>query len=150
MGLAQGFIPEGARVTENEKIDGSYDLLIAANFLAQSSRKHILGLMRMFASAAREIVIITPSLEWACEQIVLHPDPPSMAYISIYGDDENPNLCGFTLYYLRHAMAQAGIRVTEARSHTYQVGVGGKVETALAHVARGGVDGTLDTADNAG
>ena len=74
--------------------NGPYDYIVLDHLLSQANRKQVMQIVQMYANAlvdGGQMSIVVPSLEWACEEIAKNDEPNPMAYMSIYGTDEEPN-----------------------------------------------------------
>jgi SAM-dependent methyltransferase len=120
--------------------DESYDIIVLDHLLPQARRRQVGDILRLYRRALKpggQIIIIVPSLEWACTKIATVDDPSIMTFMSIYGDDENPFLCGFTLLWLRLEVARSGFQVVAASGEWYMATVAGKEEEVMQDVVTG-------------
>ena len=105
-GIANVRFP-GAFISEdNPPKDNAYDVIMLDHLINQAKRGQVGEILRFFMGKlvdGGQMVITVPSLEWACKQIAAKDDAPVMAYLSVYGTDEEPHLCGLTLNWLRLA-----------------------------------------------
>lgn len=70
-----------------------------------------------------EIWVTVPSLEWAAREIVTKDNPSIITPFMIYGTEEEPYRCGFTLFWLRVVVQGAGFIVRKAVQEVYKIGV---------------------------
>ena len=135
--LASARFP-GAFVSEdNPPKDKAYDVILLDHLINQAKRGQVSELLHFFMGKLAddgEIVITVPSLEWACKQIATKDDAPIMAYISVYGTDEEPHLCGLTLNWLRIACETAGYFTIQAYGERYTIRINDKEEQAMQNV----------------
>lgn len=131
----------GAEIAADAKPEpAGYDAVYFENLLPEMTRRQVGGALKLLFDSLKmggEIVIVVPSLEWACRVIATQDDPPLTAYASLYGDDGEPFLCGFTMRWLRAECERAGFQTVEAFDREYEVQVNGKAQRGVSHVWRG-------------
>lgn len=128
----------GAMVMEdNPPLDNSYDIILLDHFIQQANREQVGKALLFFRDKLKnngQIVVIVPSLEWACRQVAIKDDAPVMAYLHLYGTKDEPHLSGLTLNWLRLACEAAGLFTIQAYSEKYIVNVNEKEEPAFQNV----------------
>jgi hypothetical protein len=128
----------GAFISEdNPPKDNSYDIVLLDHLINQAKRGQVGEMLRFFMDKlvdSGQIVVTVPSLEWASKQIAAKDDAPIMAYLSVFGTDEEPHLCGLTLNWLRLACEAAGYFTFQAYSESYNVTINDKKEAAMQNV----------------
>lgn len=138
--LAKQRYPDAIISDDETPVDNSYDIVFLDHFINQTSRKNIPGLIKYFIDKLKvngQLIIVVPSLEWACMQIAREAEPPILAYLSIYGTDDEPTLSGFTLNWLRKLCEDAGLLTLQTASNRYKVTINEKEEIGFQHVYLG-------------
>ena len=131
----------GAEIAADAKPEpNTYDAVYFENLLPEMTRRQVGPALKLLYDSlvmGGEIVIVVPSLEWACRVIATQDEPPLTAYASLYGDDGEPFLCGFTMRWLRAECERAGFKTVEAFDREYEVTAGEKKLRGVSHVWRG-------------
>lgn len=110
--------PDVEFVENPDAIDETYDFVVLDNVVQNFQRSKALQIVGTYANVLNDggqFVLIVPSLEWACREIAKNDDPTPAAYIAMYGTDENPNLCGMTLMWMRYLLEAVGLVVVMAK-----------------------------------
>ena len=102
---------------------GPFDCILLATHLQTIQRQNVVQVLTKLAAELVDggrIIATVPALEWACKEIAAHLESMGLApYTAIYGMAETPNMCGFTMPWLRLSFEEAGLTVIEARSEFY-------------------------------
>lgn len=116
--------PDAQLYKDNPPQTDFYDGVYLENLLQQMLRREVVPGLRIFWNSlvvGGKIVIVVPSLEWACREVGTKDDPSPLAYLSIYGDDENPHLSGYTIMYLRKVCESVGFVTDTCYAQDYNV-----------------------------
>lgn len=113
-----------------------YDLVVAWHSLQTQERENVPATVQLLADAAKdrgEVWIITPSLEWALQQIKL--DKPSPLFtLAMFGSEDKPHRTGFSIAWLRNLAEGAGLITRSAVQEAVKMGSG---EIAIQNVVIG-------------
>ena len=104
--------------------EGPFDAILLASHLQIVQRQNVSTVIQALYDELVDggrMIITVPSLEWACRQVCVENDIPIEAYISIYGLEKEPYLCGFTMLWLRRALEEAGFIILEARTDWFRM-----------------------------
>jgi predicted SAM-dependent methyltransferase len=118
----------------------SYDIVVLDHILQQGRSRQVQKIIALYRDAlieGGEMIVIVPSLEWATTQYAVHDAPPTMAYLSIYGTDDQPHLCGMTIATIRLILMETGFRVTAATTESYIAILEGEKVEAMQNVVTG-------------
>lgn len=103
--------------------EGEFDIVFCAHVLQLVDRNEIRNLLTGMTDHLREygeLWVITPDIEWACEEILKHNFiPPVLA--TIFGNG-TPHRMGFTLWALRDLVEQQGMIIRQAFQGPYMLG----------------------------
>lgn len=145
--LAQGDVERAkARYADHKDIEwiderpepGTLDLLVLDHVLQGLFFNQVGTVLDMYAQLLKpggQLVVIVPSLEWACGEYVRQDDPGIAAFVSLYGTPEEPNRCGFNLLHLRSVIGQhPALDVAQANAEWYVAQVQGKQVRVLQNV----------------
>lgn len=104
-------------------VDGPFDFIVLDHIIPQAKRSQVFPIIQLYANNLKEdgqLILVVPSLEWACKEIAKNEEPNPMAYISLYGSDAEPFACGMTLMWMRLVAEGAGLYVTKAGAEWYK------------------------------
>lgn len=119
--LAQFESGEWEIVTDADA-DGLFDAIVLDHILQQTDRASVLKIVDYYRDKLidyGQLHIVVPSLEWACREIAKNDEPNPMAYLAIYGTDQEPHKCGMTLLWMRLVTEQAGLVPFRATKEGY-------------------------------
>lgn len=101
--------PDVEWCADDPPVPGKYDLVVLYNWLQQAEQPQVLKLLRYYTSLIKEggnLIVVTPSLDWAANEVALNNNPSIAAYVAIYGTPDAPHRCGFTMHFLRLVLSQ--------------------------------------------
>jgi len=116
---------------------GLYDVVFLGHSLQRVPRGAVAAEITDKAQYLRtggELWVTVPSLEWAGKMVATKEEPDFAVYYSLYGLDNEPHSCGFTLYWLRIAVEAAGLFVTQAHAEPYILGINNQPLRAFQNV----------------
>ncbi len=120
---------DGMDVTRVQQGDvlpgGPFDQIFLTGALERSPREQVVDLLkvyRLLLAELGELHVRVPSLEWAAKEIAVNDQPSRLAYHWLYGTQEAPHRCGFTLLWLRLALLNAGYNVRQCTQLVVQSG----------------------------
>lgn len=142
--LAQGDIerikkryasPDIEWVDTDKPEPGSLEMVVLDHLLQLSTPDRVHEVIDAYSGLlveGGELVVIVPSLEWACNQYVQHDDPPLAAFVSLYGTPGLGHRSGFTLMQLRALLeSHPDLRVTLATGEWYVSDISGKLADVM-------------------
>jgi len=135
--LANARFPGEFISEDNPPKDNAYDIILLDHLINQAKRGQVSEVMKFFMDKlvdGGQIVVTVPGLEWACKEIASKDDAPVMAYLSVFGTDDEPHLCGLTLNWLRVVCEAAGYFTVQAYAERYTVTINDKQEPAMQNV----------------
>jgi predicted SAM-dependent methyltransferase len=127
-------------VEELSEDDKDFDMIVLDHVLQQFNRRDVPEAIEYYKEKLKtggDMIVTTPSLEWACSEIVTNDNPSAMVYLSLYGDDNVQNRSGFTLNWLRAILERAGFYTKIAIGEWYIAEVNGQREKAMKNTVIG-------------
>jgi len=123
---------------DNPFVEGKYDLVVLYNWLQLAEQVKVLGLIRYYTGLLKEggqLIVIVPSLDWACTEIAFKDNPSIAAFVAVYGTPQEPHRCGFTMNWLRLVLGQTrGLALNHATTETILISNGDAKEQAQQNV----------------
>ena len=122
-----------------EELQGAFDIVLASHVIEHVDRDMVNVVMNHIASAVRnhgEVMVIVPSLEWACREILAGHENAGVQGI-IFGaqrDKWDYHRCGFTLKALRFMVELTGLVVRKAYQSPMMVSLYGHDYPAIQNV----------------
>lgn len=136
-----------------EELRGQFDLVLVSHVLEHIGRKKVFDAFRHSISAVKnlgEVWFITPSLEWAANEIINQRDGVHVQML-LYGDQNNEwgfHKCAFTLASLRQMVEICGLLVRKAYQSPFTVIGNGREYGAIQNIVIGArFDGLNDPAE---
>lgn len=126
-------------IREIDTIKEKYDL-IAAVMSLQCLTPHVvpatIDKMASLLNLKGELYVVTPSFEWAAEQVNAQAPHP-LIHMMMCGTEKVPNRCVFTLAWIRQLVQQSNLVIRYATQEAYQVQLGDNKETLVRNLVIG-------------
>jgi len=102
---------------------GPFDYIVLDHVLQQADRGSVPKIIDFYKErlvGGGQLVLILPSLEWACKEIAKTDEPNPLAYIALYGTDAEPHKSGMTMFWMRIVAEELGLVVIKAGGEWYK------------------------------
>lgn len=106
---------------------GEYDVILSIHVLQRMQIFDVHAHLDYLHGCLREggeMIVMVPDLLWAAQIIAHNEDVDKFLLTFLYGTQEEPVQCAFTMPLLRSAMDAAGLEVYEARTGQQMMAIG--------------------------
>lgn len=126
-------------IREIDSVKGKYDIIASVMSLQCIRPRDVPVTIEKMAALLKlkgELYVVTPSFEWAAEQVMAQAPHP-LIHMMMCGTEKIPNRCVFTLAWVRQLIQQANLVVRYATQEAYQVAIDDMKQTLVRNIVIG-------------